>query len=364
MRQIYDALQYLNYETEFDPIKRHLPYLTPFYFALPAQSSKEQFDYFASLSIWLMQTYHHSDIATPSDYDEPSSVADNLMVALPSLGFKLNFSSSKLLPGHGIAVCTILDAILRLTLKRINFSPAPFRAISGFGGEEEVQTIGDSDDDGIIDDAIDIQEDAENNSDDYEVSDHVTGIPRNTIDSVDLKSEAERVASRLQIRIPTTKTDWRSHFSQMSQHHKSINEINSQLSPILTKVGADVTKAIQAIETREKNLNNRFEISVSEYAEKATALSVVEARHREKVAIVNELQEELKTVANNLNSTKESLNEKQKEVSDNTPLMKIKMGITKLKDEVKSLELQSAILQRSLIQSWLEENELAKSSYM
>lgn len=356
MRQIYDNLQYLEYESNFDPLKRHLPYLTPFYFALPGQSAKEQFDYFAHLCVWMLQTYHGSQIETPSDYDEPSQVADNLILALPAVGFKLSFSSSKLVPGHGLAVCTILDALTRVTIKKQRFSPNSFRATNGFGGQEDMETIGESDDEGVVDDAIDVQ------GDDDEEVDHLATLDfhqeNKIIDSHELKAEAERVAPRLQIRIPAAKSDWRTHFSQMNQHHGRISELMNQLTPILSKVGVDVTKAIQAIQTREKNLNSRFETSVSDYAERASQLREVEEKYKQRVAEVNNLQNDLTTVVNKLSNTKESLNERQKEASDNSPLMKIKTAITKLREDIKGLELQSAILQRSLTQSWLEENAL------
>lgn len=359
MRQIYDYLQYLDYETEFDPVKRHFQFVTPYYFALPGKSNKEQFDYFAALCIWLMQTYHGSTIETPSDYDEPSQVADNLLLALPSIGFKLNFSSTKLVPGYGIAVCTILEALLRLTIKKKHFTPNSFRIVSGVGGNEEIETVGeeDEDDDGIIDDAIDVQEDGDD-GEDFRTIDYGNDLQTKVIDSLELKAEAERVAPRLQIRIPAAKSDWRSHFMQMNQHHVRINELMTQLAPILAKVGADVTKAIELIETREKTLNSRFESSVSEYSTRASSLASVEAKHRERVQEVNNLQNELNTVISKLTNTKENLDEKQKEVSDNSPLMKMKTAITKLRDEIKGLEIRSAILQRSLTQSWLDEKEL------
>ncbi|KAK8899494.1 Intraflagellar transport protein 57 [Tritrichomonas musculus] len=365
MRQIYDNLEYLDYESEFDPVSRHFPYLTPYYFALPGQSGKEQFDYFAALTIWLMQKYHNSDIATPSDYDDPSQVADNIILALPSIGFKLSFSSTKIVPGHGLPVCTILDALLRLTIKKQHFSPNGFRAVSGLGGKEEVETVGgsDEDEDGIIDDAVDIASDDDNDNvaDSFQTNDFGNDRATKVIDSLELKAEAERVAPKLQIHIPSTKSDWRSHFAQMNQHHQHINEIMAQLSPILQKVGTDVTKAIEAIQTREKNLNIRFETSVSEYATRASALAEVEKKHAQRVAEVNKLQDELNSVVNKLATTKESLNEKQKEASDNSPLMKMKSAINKLRDDIKALELQSAILQRSLTQSWLEENEITEA---
>jgi hypothetical protein len=52
-------------------------------------------------------------VETPSESDEPPTVADNFMPAMPGIGFKLSFSSAKLVPGHRLAVCTILDALLR-----------------------------------------------------------------------------------------------------------------------------------------------------------------------------------------------------------------------------------------------------------
>lgn len=359
MRQIYDNLQYLDYEVVFDPVKKHFPYLTPVYFAIPGQSSKEQFDYFAALCIWLMQSYLGSSIETPSDYDEPAQVADNLILALPAIGFKLNFSSAKLVPGHGMAVCTILDAIVRLTIKKRHFSPNSFRVVSGVGGEdEEMQVVGedDEDDDGVIDDAIDVQED--DDAEETTVVDYGIDSSTKVIDSLELKSEAERVAARLQIRIPAAKSDWRSHFQQMNTYHNQINDIMGQIAPILSKVGMDVTKAIEAIQNRERTLNQRFETSVADYSTRASSLASVEARHRARVAEVNALQAELNAVIDRLNSTKENLDEKQKEVSDNSPLMKLKTAITKLREEIKHLELRSSILQRSLTQTWLDEKEI------
>jgi hypothetical protein len=40
-----------------------------------------------------------SEIKTPPECDEPPTVADNFMPAMPGIGFKLSFSSAKLVPG-------------------------------------------------------------------------------------------------------------------------------------------------------------------------------------------------------------------------------------------------------------------------
>jgi estrogen-related receptor beta like 1 len=354
MRQIFDNLQYLDYETAFNPIHRNLPYLNPLYFAIPGQSSKEQFDYFASLCVWIMQTFLGSEIETPSEYDEPATVADSLMLALPAIGFKLSFSSSKLVPGYGLAVCTILDALLRQAIKKKRFAPNPFQAISGLGGEQTMEVVGGEDDDGIVDDAA--------NVDDPDEDDFVTIVgfddgPEKVVDSLELQKEAERVASRLQIRIPAAKSDWRSHFSMMTSHHQKINELMAQLAPILAKVGADVTRAIESIQTREKSLNTRFQDTISDYATRAASLEQVEKQYKERTATVGKLQNELNGIVGKLEKMKDNLNDKQRSASDTTPLTKIRSAIVQLKEEVKKLEIQSAILQRSLTQTWLEERD-------
>jgi estrogen-related receptor beta like 1 len=275
------------------------------------------------------------------------------MLALPAIGFKLSFSSSKLVPGYGLAVCTILDALLRQAIKKKRFAPNPFQAISGLGGEQKMEVVGEEDE-GIIDDAVDVDEP----DDDLIVAPVFDAGPEKVVDSLELQKEAERVASRLQIRIPAAKSDWRSHFSMMNSHHQKINELMAQLSPILAKVGADVTRAIASIQTREKSLNTRFEETISEYATRAASLEQVEKQYKERSATITKLQNELNEVVGKLEKTKDNLSDKQRSASDNTPLMKIRSAIVQLKEEVKKLELQSAILQRSLTQTWLEERDL------
>jgi hypothetical protein len=132
-----------------------------------------------------------SEIETPPECDEPPTVADNFMPAMPGIGFKLSFSSAKLVPGHGLAVCTILDALLRQSLKKRRFAPSGFRAVSGLGGEQGMETVS-GEGERIIEDAADVDE-----PDDDGVA--VVGFDADTakvVDGLELQKEAECVASR------------------------------------------------------------------------------------------------------------------------------------------------------------------------
>jgi hypothetical protein len=136
-----------------------------------------------------------SEFETPPECDEPPTVADNFMLAMRGSGIKLSFSSAKLVPGHGLAVCTILDALLWQSLKKRRFAPSGFRAVSGLGCEQGMETVS-GEGEGIIDDAVDVDIDIDEPDDDGVA---VVGFDADTtkiVDGLELQKEAERVASR------------------------------------------------------------------------------------------------------------------------------------------------------------------------
>jgi hypothetical protein len=106
---------------------------------------------------------------------------------------------------------------------------------------------------------------------------------------MDLKVEATRVAPSLQIWISAAKNDWWTPFSQMMQHQTTILNCMNLLAPILSKVRADLTKAIQTKHTRKETLNAQFQISISDYAESISKFAVVEAWHAPRKAEVDAL---------------------------------------------------------------------------
>jgi chromosome segregation ATPase len=147
----------------------------------------------------------------------------------------------------------------------------------------------------------------------------------------------------------------------MGQHHQKITELMAQiaqLAPILAKVGADVTPPVESIHTRGKALNARFQATISEYAARAASLEQIEKQYQERTATVGKLQNKLNEVVGKLTKTKDHLHDQHRSASDNSPLTTSRSAIVQLKEEVKKLELQSAILQRSVTQTWLKERDL------
>jgi chromosome segregation ATPase len=125
----------------------------------------------------------------------------------------------------------------------------------------------------------------------------------------------------------------------MGQHHQKTTELMAQLAPILAKVGADVTHAVESIQTREKALNTRFQATISEYAARAASLEQIEKQYQKRTAISGKLQNKLNEVVGKLSKTKDHLQDKQRSASDNSRLTKSRSAIVQLKEEVKNLEL-------------------------
>jgi uncharacterized protein (DUF342 family) len=117
-------------------------------------------------------------------------------------------------------------------------------------------------------------------------------------------------------------------------------------------------RAVESIQTREKALNTRFQATISGYVARAASLERIEKQDQERTSIVGKLQNELNEVVGKLAKTKDHHQDKKRSASDNSPLTKSRRAIVQLKEEVKKLELQSAMLQRSLTQTWLEERDL------
>jgi hypothetical protein len=103
---------------------------------------------------------------------------------------------------------------------------------------------------------------------------------------------------------------------------------------------------------------SRFKVTISEYAAPAASLEQSEKQSQEPTVIVGKLQNKLNEVVGKLAKTKDHIQNHHRSASDNSPLTKTRSVIVQLKEEVKKLELQLAILQRSLTQTWLEERNL------
>jgi len=121
MEFITDKLKLINYEKAFCQKKR--PPWTPLsrsYFAVPSPNNNqnEQFFYFTSLVSWLF-TLAGRKFNPPAQFDDPNSSCTNILMELKNMGFATpSFPPSKLIKGHGDAVCNLLDAVVDLVLEK------------------------------------------------------------------------------------------------------------------------------------------------------------------------------------------------------------------------------------------------------
>ena len=138
-----DLLSYLaimDYETHFCH-RQHKEPINQFSFALPGQPSV-QFNNFSALCGWLFSQLGHQ--ATWHDGDDPTTVANEIMLLLRSTVGEVDFPSGKLRTGFGDAVCYTLSALAKQAAAKIKLAAPQFgdeavgeELYTGEGAEED-----------------------------------------------------------------------------------------------------------------------------------------------------------------------------------------------------------------------------------
>jgi len=362
MEIIVEKLKLLNYEKEFCRRKRpHWAPLTRSYFALPSPTNNqnEQFYYFTSLVSWLFNLAGRNFTA-PAQFDDPNAACTNILMELKEVGFATpNFPPAKLKLGYGDAVCGVVDNLVDFVLEKQGFTwkKAVYQP-DGYAEEAEV-------DDGA-DMSNDMQEDQLGMPDTEEEEAYMEGAgggPANKgddasasapleskVDAAEWKLELERVGPQLRVTVVADNKDWRSHLEQTHHHQSTIESSLPESRAQLEKVEGEVNGALEKINTREKFINAQFEHLTREYRAVREQLAQIQERYNKSTEAVAELTNELAHVSEELESVKQTMAERGDNISDISPLVKIKGAITRLKGELKSMEVRIGVAEHALLQ--------------
>jgi intraflagellar transport protein 57 len=104
-----EKLKILNYEQEYcQQYGRKV--FNRIHFIFTGKNTSTQFDEFMDLSSWLCYKCSGDlDLFKRDPYDDPTTVANKLMLALRSLDCRLSFPAQKLRTPYGENVCNVLD---------------------------------------------------------------------------------------------------------------------------------------------------------------------------------------------------------------------------------------------------------------
>lgn len=303
---------------------------------------------------WLQHT------AEWDEYDDPNTVITNMLVVLKKIGVEVTGVPGKLKQGYGESVCILLHRILKEVLRQ-NFEwQTPAFPDEGYAEEADVDSdaeIHSVDEDDMLDDGEEdelmYQEQPLEKPD--EDSDDEHQVLEGSIDPKEWLLEVERVAPKLKIQIPNDSKEWRSHLEQTTGFKLAIDKQFPSAKNQLEKLSKELNAELETIRSKENFINSQFDHRALDYRHQAEELAQVQTQYTELNEVVMNLQNELKTLSEELEDVKSSTEEHSSTVTDTTPIVKMKDAFKRLRVDTRQLEVRIGVVSHTLMQAKLRQ---------
>jgi len=366
MEELIEILKLLDYEEKFLTTKGFRP-LSKAQFSAAGANPSEQFLYFTALSSWLLQ--QNGSQASFNKYDDPATVANNILVEMKKLGVEIDFPPNKLRTGYGEGPCLVLLSLARKALqaKKFKFRKPVFPE----EGEMEGEVIED-DEEGEIEDEV-VESEGEEaafaevqaaqptfQQEEEAAKDNAPIWP--SVDAHEWQLEVERVGPRLKLASDPTGGDhreWRSHLEQTKQFKHNIVKGMPDCESKLRRIADDLSKALERISSQEKQINHSMGEIAGDYRNQANVLNETKTKYKQVNDNVAELSNQLAQINERIEEISNSIEKQGKMVTDTSPLQNIKEGLKTLKLDNKDMELRGAVLSHALFQAKLKDKSKA-----
>jgi len=357
--EIYEKLKLLNYEKEMLSHKGFKP-ITKSYFAV-ALNPNEQFTYFKTLVKYLL-ALNDINSSEVTKYDDPMTVASNILVELKKLGIDCDFPPIKLKSGSGEQVCFVLLNLVNRALKnkKFTFKAPRFDKVDKAQEEEpQVDEDGDRDND-IGEDNIEISEEDPDDINERRALEEAfpdRQIIESNIDHKEWILEVERVTAKLKIPAPNDAKEWRNHIEQAKGYSQQIKKIIPDARVRLERMSENLGKILEKISKRERGINVNMNELGTEYKAKAEQLKNLVNRYNELNTTVKEYKDKYKEITEKFEHVTTAISEHGNVVTDNAPLVKIKTAIQKLREEITNMDLRIGVLSHTVMQHKFKEKK-------
>eukprot|EP01012_Entosiphon_sulcatum_P018010 TRINITY_DN2275_c0_g1_i1.p2 TRINITY_DN2275_c0_g1~~TRINITY_DN2275_c0_g1_i1.p2 ORF type:complete len:417 (-),score=139.32 TRINITY_DN2275_c0_g1_i1:107-1357(-) len=352
MEDVIDKLKLLNYEHRFCVAKTFRP-LHRCFFAMPHPNPNEQFYYFTSLVSWVMELCGHH-YPPPDQFDDPNATATSIITELKAMDFSVkDIAPGKIRQGNGPAVLHVLTILLDKAMIVQNVSVrSPEFPPDNYHDELDVDDGVPADDiqDEVLSEDEGVEEfwDGNRDREGGDSAEHPSVIETH-VDPEEWRMELERVTPLLKINRRADHKDWRSHLDWIQSLIKTMDKTFPEAKLQLEKISEDITKAIEKIQKREQTLTQQFETYVEQYRTQKKDYNAIAENYKQTSDTVNTLSTELNQITEMLETAKAEISRREEQMSDTTPLVKIKEALSKIKLEVKQMELRIGVLQHSLL---------------
>lgn len=361
MEESLEKLKILNYEQDFCT-STGCGVLLRTQFAMQSSNPAENFKTFASLVQWLMAL--NGNYTEQWDrFTDPNVTVTNMTNELRKVGINMDIPPHKLKQGHGSEVCVVLNSLVDITLQKKGFrferpvhhpdayaEEAPMDDDIGVGGDDMEDEIGN----GPIG-----QVEEEEEEEMYVAAPSDTGYSEDKLDSSMLESkvdphqwrmELERVAPQLKVVLQTAAKEWRSHLDQAVSLEKQINEGMPKTQETLSHIVEEISEAIEKISSREKLVNQNCDHMISEFQKIKQMLHRVEEQYAGSSGTITERTNELAQISEELELVKSKMDQRGNSMTDTSPLIDIKKALTRIKTEVKQMDLRIGAVEHTLLE--------------
>ena len=363
MEESLEKLKILDYEEEFCKTNNN-DLISRTQFAMPSSNPAENFKTFAALVQWLMAL--NGNYTEQWDrFTDPNVTVTNMMNELRKVGINTDIPPHKLKQGHGGEVCQVLNSLVDITLQKKGFRfERPQRRPDDYAEDPPDDMEGPSDDVGDeIGDNVEPEADIEEEEEMYVAAPSTGeygGGPEDKLESSMMESkvdpqmwrmELERVAPHLKLVIKSNSTkEWRSHLEQAATLEKQIAEGMPKTTATLEHIVSEVGDAIEKIQGREKIVNQNFDHMISEYRKVKESLIALQEKYDGNSGTITKLTNELAEISEELDDIKSQMDSRGNSMTDTSPLILIKKALSRIKGEVKQMDLRIGAVEHTLLQ--------------
>ena len=301
-----------------------------------------------------------ADFFRVDKYDDPNTSVNKLMLALRNLEFAGEFPVNKLKQAHGEACCSVLNFLTDAALEAVNFSFAPPKHTDG-DEPDEVEVDEDENDDDI-EDEVEVEEE----NDKWQTAHHQDNesamidpakheIITSLVDPIEWKTELERVGPRLRAnKNEGGGKEWRVHIDQTTKHENTIQKELPATEASLQAINKELAEAVEKMTSKEKYINSQYANLISEYTQIRDSMKGIEETFNSGSSNVSVLQNDLSEISEQLSEIKNTMDSKGSNMTDTSPLVKIKKALQDIKTEINTFEMRIGVLGHTLLQGQVQ----------
>lgn len=158
----------------------------------------------------------------------------------------------------------------------------------------------------------------------------------------------------LRVQITNDNKDWRIHFDQINKHHETIKTLAKSTQEDLSQLHKEIEGTLEKISSREKYINSQFETQTQEFRVLQEDNSDCKQKHEQANIKVSELSNQLSRGSEELESIKSRIDDIGNGMTDSKPLVHLKQGYNRLKNEVKQLDLRTGVVRHLLLSAQMK----------